>query len=240
MSFFKKLLGQEDLPPEEKARVLAEKEEKRRQKEAALQASQRQKQEKQAAEMQLMEKYFGKSSGMFNKMNFSVYKLAIYYFENNIKRTSEEVLAAIPAEYDKTKKREIKGMLIATSERLVFVTSGIGHGEFSEVLEYHKMNGISLAADGFTQKELLIDYGRSRKVFDDIVNDDKFKYFINIVRNKINEAKRKPAPTKARTKQSAPPQVSKYEQLSQIAKLRDQGVLTEEEFQREKEKILNS
>jgi CRISPR/Cas system-associated exonuclease Cas4 (RecB family) len=226
MSFFKKLFGQEDLPPEEKARVLAEKEEKRRQKEAA--------------EMQLMEKYFGKSSGMFNKMNFSVYKLAIYYFENNIKRTSEEILAAIPAEYDKTKKREIKGMLIATSERLVFVTSGIGHGEFSEVLEYHKMNGISLAADGFTQKELLIDYGRSRKVFDDIVNDDKFKNFINIVRNKINEAKRKPAPKKAKTKPSAPPQISKYEQLSQIAKLRDQGVLTEEEFQREKEKILNS
>ena len=33
---------------------------------------------------------------------------------------------------------------------------------------------------------------------------------------------------------------SKYERLAQIAKLRDQGILTEEEFQREKEKILNS
>ena len=171
-------------------------------------------------------------------MNFSVYKRAILQFENNLKMDGEQVLAAIPAEYDKTKKREIKGMLIATDQRLIFVTSGIGHGEFSEILEYKRMNGISLAPDGLGQKELLIDYGRSRKIFDDIVNDKRFNIFLNIVRDKINEAKRNP--TTRRTTQAKPQKTEdKYELLEKIAKLHKQGILTDEEFQAEKQKILN-
>lgn len=139
-----------------------------------------------------MEKYFGKSTGFFNKMNFSLYKSTISHFEKDIKSPDEEVLIAIPAEYDKTKKREIKGMLIATSHRLIFVTHGIGQGEYSEIFEYKKIIRISLAPDGLGQKELLIVYGRSRKIFDDIVNDERFKNFLNTVRNKINEMKRNP------------------------------------------------
>ena len=239
MNFFKKLLGRENLPPEEKEKVIAEQEEKKKQREDENQARQLQKQQQQEFEMQLMEKYFGKNSGFLNKVNFSVYKGAIHHFESNIKMDDEQVLAAIPAEYDKTQKREIKGMLIATEYRLLFVTSGIGHGEFSEILEYKRMNGISLAPDGLGQKELLIDYGRSRKVFDDIVNDQRFNHFLNIVRDKINEAKRKPVPR--RTTQARPQKTEdKYELLEKIAKLHEQGILTKEEFQMEKDKILNS
>lgn len=235
LSFFKKFLGQEDVSPEEKEKTLLIKEEKRQRREVEYQIGQQQKKEKEVADAQLMEKYFGKSTGFFNKMNFSLYKRTISYFEKNIKSPDEEVLIAIPAEYDKTKKREIKGMLIATSHRLIFVTSGIGHGEFSEILEYKKMNGISLAPDGLGQKELLIDYGRSRKIFDDIVNDERFKNFLNTVRNKINEIKRNPVPRKTTPTKSE----NKYELLEQIAKLHEQGILTDEEFQKEKNKILN-
>jgi hypothetical protein len=240
MSFFKKILGQEYVSEETKEKALAEKEAKRKQREAEYQTAQKRKQEKQTAEMHMMEKYFGKSTGFFNKMNFSVYKKAIIYFEQHIQNPNEEVLISIPAEYDKTKKREIKGMLISTSDRLLFVTSGIGHGEYAESFEYRKMNGISLAPDGFAQKELLIDYGRSRKVFDDIVNDDQFKTFLNTVRNKMNESKRTASPAKKTNSKSTSKSENKYDQLAQIAKLRDQGILTEEEFQKEKEKILNS
>jgi len=239
LSFFKKLLGQEYVSQEEKEKARLIKEEKRQQREAEYQIAQQRKREKQAADMQLMEKYFGKSSGFFNKVNFSLYKSTIFHFENSIKSPDEKVLIAIPAEYDKTKKREIKGMLIATSHRLIFVTSGVGHGEFSEIFDYRKMNGISLAPDGFAQKELLIDYGRSRKIFDDIVNDDQFKQFINVVRGKMNESKQITGTRQVKSKTAAPSD-DKYEKLSQIAKLRDQGVLTEEEFQIEKQKILNS
>ncbi len=239
LSFFKKLLGQEYVSPEEKEKALLIKEEKRKQREVEYQIAQQQKKKKQAADMQLMEKYFGKSTGFFNWRGFSLYKNTIIHFEKYIKSSDEEVLIAIPAEYDKTKKREIKGMLIATSHRLIFVTNGIGHGEFTEAFDYRKMNGISLAPDGFAQKELLIDYGRTRKIFDDILNDDQFKRFLKVVRSKMNESKRVTGISKAKNKAAAHSD-DKYEKLAQIAKLRDQGVLTEEEFQIEKQKILNS
>lgn len=234
MNFFKKLLAREDLPPEERERMIKEKEEKKKQREAEQQARQQKKQARKEAEKQLMEKYFGTNSGLINKMNFSLYKNAILYFEQHIKYPDEEVLISIPAEYDKTKKREIKGMLIATSDRLVFVTNGIGHGQFVEIFEYHKMNGIALAPDGFSQKELLIDYGRTRKIFDDIDDNHQFKIFLNTVTNKMNEAKRNLTTRKSTKKED------KYDLLAKIAKLHEQGILTDEEFQKEKEKILNS
>lgn len=239
LSFFKKLLGQDYVSLEEKEKAIIVKEEKRQQREVEYQIAQQQKKKKQAADMKLIEKYFGKSAGFFNRVGFSLYKSTIIHFEKYIKSSDEEVLIAIPAEYDKTKKREIKGMLIATSHRLIFVTNGIGHGEFTEAFDYRKMNGISLAPDGFAQKELLIDYGRTRKIFDDIANDDQFKQFLKVVRSKINESKRVTGISKTKNKVAAHSD-AKYEKLAQVAKLRDQGVLTEEEFQIEKQKILNS
>lgn len=239
MSFWKKVLGKEDLSPEEQERVLREKEEKRQRREAEYQAAQQLKNEKKLSEMQVMEKYFGKSTGFFTKLNLSLYKRTIQYFEEFIVNADEEVLVAIPAEYDKTKKREIKGMLIATNHRLVFVTNEIGHGELAETFEYHKMNGIALSPDGFNQKELLIDYGQSRKIFDDIVNDEQFKRFIQVVREKMHESKKRTA-TPRRSNAPSPKTDDKYEKLTQLAQLRDQGILTEEEFQNEKQKVLNS
>ncbi|WP_144553172.1 hypothetical protein [Peribacillus simplex] len=98
MSFFKKLLGQEYVLPEEKEKALLIKEEKRQQREAEYQIAQQQKKEKQAADMQLMEKYFGKSAGFFTRVGFSLYKSTIIHFEKYIKSPDEEVLIAIPAE----------------------------------------------------------------------------------------------------------------------------------------------
>jgi len=238
MSFFKKLFAREDLPPEEKEKLEREKEEKKRLREAEYQAKQEEKRKQEEAEQLLMEKYFGTKTGFLNKLNFSTYKKTILYFEQNIKLDEEEILAAILAEYDKTKKREIKGMLIATSERLVFVTNGIGHGQLVEIFEYHKMNGISYARDGLASKELLIDYGRSRKIFDDIIDDDQFKKFLNIITNKMNETKKNQS--RKTSKSSTNKEINKYDLLSKVAKLHEQGILSDEEFQKEKEKILNS
>lgn len=129
-------------------------------------------------------------------------------------------------------------MLIATSKRLIFVTNGIHQGKFVEQFEYKWMNGIFLAPDGFRQKELLIDISGYRVVFDDILNNDHFKRFMNIVREKMYESKRQSLTTSS---VSIPFQTeSKYDKLAQLGQLRNDGVLTEEEFQNEKHKILNS
>lgn len=165
LSFLKKLLGQDDLSPEEK-------------------------EEKKLTEIQLMEKYFGKSTGFFNKLNLSLYRTTIQYFEDFVINTDEEVLSAILAEYDTYGTAEdIKGLLIATSQRLVFVTNSIEHGKITEIFEYHKINRMALAPDELGQKEFLIYYGDARKKFDDILNDDHFKNFLQIVRKKIQEAR---------------------------------------------------
>ncbi|MDP9743330.1 UNVERIFIED_ORG: hypothetical protein QFZ59_005160 [Bacillus sp. B2I3] len=55
----------------------------------------------------------------------------------------------------------------------------------------------------------------------------------------MNESKQVTGISKAKNK-AATRSDDKYEKLAQIAKLRNQGVLTEEEFEIEKQKILNS
>ncbi|MFZ3591495.1 SHOCT domain-containing protein [Bacillus sp. DJP31] len=251
MSFFKKLFATEDLTPEERERQEKEKAEKKAQKEKEYQlyqerrekekeAKQAEKEKKKELELQRTVKFFGPNPGFTVKTNYTVYKNVLIYLENNVLSPTEEVLSTIPAEYDKTKKREIKGVLVATNERLIFATSGIGHGEFVEVLEYSKMNGISLAPDGFSQKELLIDYGRSRKTFDDIVNDANFTKFLAEVRQMMNQSikiGKVSKPTKAIPSQK---QEDKYETLAKLGKLRDNGILSDKEFEIEKQKILNS
>lgn len=79
----------------------------------------------------------------------------------------------------------------------------------------------------------------TRSFFDDIANDDQFKQFLNVFRSKMNESKQVTGISKDKNK-TATRSDDKYEKFTQIAKLRDQGVLTEEEFEIEKQKILNS
>ncbi len=87
-------------------------------------------------------------------------------------------------------------------------------------------------------KELFIDYNRGRKKFDDIIDDDHFKYFLNVVQKKIVEYRDKPKTAPRPAKPAG--QKDKYELLQQIASLKEQGILSNEEFEAEKKIILYS
>ena len=160
MSFLKKLLGTEPMSDEQKLereRAANEKKEKQQEeRERRISERKQQQQEKDEKNRAQQEKYFGKA-GFLNSMSLMSLSRTINYFEEFILVEGEEVLAGISAEYDKTKKREIKGMLIATNLQLHFVSNGVGSGQFHETFDYTKMNGIALAPDGFLSKELLID-----------------------------------------------------------------------------------
>lgn len=232
MSFFKKILGTQDKTPEEIEIDRIKKEEKQKARET-----------KKEMDKALQEKYIGLGFG--SGLDFLSYKGTIQYFESTVLKSDEIVLHSIKAEYDKTKKREIKGLLIATNQRLVFVSSGVGFGQYLEEFDYRKMNGIAQANDGFFEKEIYIDLGQSRKKFDDIIPDERFKEFVAVVMEQINIARNTPKNTHIRktTNSRTATEVKKadkYEALEKIAKLKEQGILTEEEFQTEKEKILNS
>jgi hypothetical protein len=251
MSFLKKLFAQEDLSPEDndkREQMKAEKKAQREKEQQQLkQQREREREEKRAEkerqkqlELLQIEKFFGPNPGFSAKTNYAIHKTILIYIERNLLSPDEKILAAIPAEYDKTQKREIKGVLLATDQKLIFGSKTF-LSEYIETFEYKKMNGISLANDGLVSKELYIDYGRSRKKFDDITNDDLFKNFLEKVREQITLAKT--TTTKTNRKQSTPSpsyNQDKYKQLEQIGKLKEQGILTEEEFQAEKQKILNT
>ena len=252
MSFLKKLFAQEDFSPEDREKLEQEKAEKKaqREKEQQLLKQQREKERdekraekerKKQLELEQIEKFFGPNPGFTTKTNYAIHKSILLYIENNLLSFDEKILATIPAEYDKTQKREIKGVLVATDQKLIFGSKTFT-SEYIETFEYKKMNGITLANDdGFATKELYIDYGRGRKKFDDITNDDLFKNFREKVREQITLAKTPITKTNRQQRPVSPTSnQDKYKQLEQLGKLKEQGILTEEEFVAEKQKILNT
>lgn len=245
MSIFKKIFSKEELSPEEQAKRELEKAEKQKQKEIKREENrriadeyraqrQREKEAEQAEELKKMERFIGPDPGFTKKTFYTAYAQTFNYL-NGLLSNNENVLSVIKAEYDKTKKREIKGLLVATDRRLIFAFIK-GHNQYIEEFSYAKVNGISLANDGWTAKELHIDYGKERKKFDDIIDDKEFKLFITAVQKQIGEHKSGKTAASTSTNNSS----DKYKQLEQLARLKDQGILSEEEFQNEKQKILTS
>jgi hypothetical protein len=252
MSLWKKILGQTDLTPEMRERMEKEKAEKKRRAEILVQqqreaaqkqkeAKQRAKAEKRARELAKVKVFYGDNPSMRDEVTYNFHKQTFYYIETNLLQPNEKVLATIEAEYDKTKKREIDGILVATNTRLIFAHYR-NSSQYVEEFDYKKIKGISMAADGFTTKELYLDYNRGRKKFDDIKNDSNLNRFIAIVREQaLSFGKTEPAIKKAPAKKSSTnDDTDKYKKLEQIGKLKENGILTEEEFQLEKKKILNS
>ena len=109
----------------------------------------------------LIAQYFGEVN-LTNRMNFSAYKHAVRYFEQELKLQDEQVLAAVTT---KMTVKKMTGILVATSHRLVFVANGIVHGRYFEVLEYDQMRGIGLSADGRNCLFLTVIRRLSLKIF---------------------------------------------------------------------------
>lgn len=240
MGFFKK----KEISAAEQERINAEKAEKERlraektaekEKQRAIDSAARaeKKEAKKAAEQAELEKFFGSNPGLYETTNFGIYRIAIDRIRNNLLELNETVIATIPVEYDTSDKKEVKGVLVATDQKLIY-SSNTAFKEFTEVMDYKTMTGISLAADGFLKKELHVTSSKEKRVFDDIKDDKHLEKLMAGVRKQISLARSGASPQQA---VSAAP--DKYQQLEQLAKLKDQGVLSDEEFQSEKTKILN-
>ncbi|MCM3718149.1 hypothetical protein [Fictibacillus phosphorivorans] len=237
MSFLKKILGLLELPPEEKAereRMQQEKAKRRveeakrwrEEKEKKREEKRLEKERKKVNKLQKIERFFGPDPSMAKILTYSSYSDTFEYVNAHLLKQEERVLGVIQAEYKRTQKREIKGVLIASEEKLIFAVVK-GNHTYIEEYDYAKMKGISLAKDGFKSKKLYIDYGRSRRKFDDIIDDEPFREFYKAVKEKIVEFRKKSKSN------------SKYKLLDQIASLKEKGILTEEEFQTEKKKLIN-
>lgn len=160
---------------------------------------------------------------------------------------TERAVATIPANYFLSTGKQLKGLLTATNQRLIFASDTIMN-ELVLELNFSEISSQSLHEDP-AFKELHIvseskkikfvissDYASLQNLIGEI--DRNIKHFecdsfvaedeLQAVENTLQET----------DSTSSKSYSDKYNLLKQVADLRDQGILTEEEFQSEKRKIL--
>lgn len=127
-----------------------------------------------------------------------------------------------------------QGMLVATDKRLIFIDKGI----FSLTVEdfpYDKITSIQYKTGIIFGEMMIYASGNQAKI--EQVDKKTVRSFAEWVRNNIEQAKLdKPDSVSPPSGNSS----NLVEQLKQLAELKKQGILTEEEFQDQKKKILGS
>lgn len=123
-----------------------------------------------------------------------------------------------------------QGILVSTNRRLVFVDKGLLYGLKVEDFPLDKITTIQYET-GFLLGEIKIHTsGNIAKI--DNVEKATARAFAEFVRNKLSQSKEATA-----TIINNQPDV--YDQLEKLAKLKEQGILTQEEFDTQKKKLLN-
>ncbi len=127
------------------------------------------------------------------------------------------------------------GILVATNTRLIFIDKGLVFGLKVEDFPYDKISSIQYST-GLLLGKLTIFASGNKAVIDN-VDKQRVRIFGDVVRNKISSKDTVETPTNQsqQKKDNSDDVVSKLERL---AKLKEQGILTEEEFNQQKLKIL--
>ena len=130
------------------------------------------------------------------------------------------------------------GILVATNRRLVFVDKGILFGLKVEDFAYDKISSIQYETGIFFGKLTIFTSG-NKAVIDNVIKA-KVRVFGDWVRSRIS------APITNSINQPSTPihnssqgKVDIADQLERLAKLKDQGILTDEEFTIQKKKLLD-
>lgn len=126
------------------------------------------------------------------------------------------------------------GILVATNRRLIFVDKGFLFGLKVEDFALDKISSIQYETGLLTGKLTIFTSG-NKAVINNIAKN-KVRTFGDFVRAKISTPK--PNYTETTHSDSDVPQKNALELLERLAKLKDQGVLTDEEFALQKKKIL--
>lgn len=130
----------------------------------------------------------------------------------------EPIEAAVAGEFD-----DVKGLAVATPQRVLFVAGTI-FKQKSESLVYEKISSVQAEA-----RRLVVYTSGNSAALDKIINANAARVFADYVRARLNDGQKTAAP---------PPADDIPAKLEQIARLRDQGILSEDEFQTQKAKLL--
>ncbi|MED4461812.1 PH domain-containing protein [Metabacillus fastidiosus] len=96
----------------------------------------------------------------------------------------EKILTFIYCEYDKSSKQEIKGYLIATNKRVLFLTKNLN---YMDKFRYQTIINVNWFKDGLLERGLKIQYGKRRLEFDEIFDIEQMKRIGNILLSKASK-----------------------------------------------------
>lgn len=141
-------------------------------------------------------------------------------------RDGERILSAVAGEYEKA-----YGAAVATDQRVVFVgrTTGLFKKLRTEQFLYSALSSVQVRQGKVLALIEVFASGNTAKI--DKVPNPAAMSFAETVNQHMATVK-SPAPTT--------PAVDVADQLTKLAKLRDDGILTEAEFQAQKQKLLGS
>ena len=94
---------------------------------------------------------------------------------------NEKALTFIFCEFDKSSKKEIKGYLIPTNKRVLFLTKNLN---FMNKFRYQTIINVNWFKDGFSERGLRVQYGKRRLEFDEMFDQEQMKKVGNIILNK--------------------------------------------------------
>lgn len=129
------------------------------------------------------------------------------------------------------------GLLVATNKRLVFVNKGIGKLKVED-FPYDKLTSIQYETGWMLGSITIFTSGNKAEIKN--VHKDQCKNFADNVRARITAVSgHASAPNVAPPSVTPPSGADVVDQLERLAKLKEQGILSDDEFRLQKEKILN-
>jgi hypothetical protein len=144
-------------------------------------------QEKEAKEKQEIISILAKVVDIDN-MNYTQYefnevKRNKQFFSSLYERvfeSNEKGLTFLFCEYDKSSKKEIKGYLIVTNKRVLFLTRDLNH---MEKFRYQTIINVNWFKDGLLERGIRIQYGKRKLEFDEIFDREQMKRVGDLILN---------------------------------------------------------
>lgn len=119
----------------------------------------------------------------YTQYEFNEVKKNKLFFKSLYERVfekNEKGLTFLFCEFDKSSKREIKGYLIVTNKRVLFLTKDLNH---MEKFRYQTIINVNWFKDGILERGLRIQYGKRKLEFDEIFDVDQMKRVGDLILN---------------------------------------------------------
>lgn len=167
----------------EKERKRAEQTEQNKQRYEAQEKQRKEKEERQRREVEaLVSQVLENNVKGATQYEMNEIKNNQQFFLNLVQRVfdpNEKALTFIFCEFDKSSKKEIKGYLIPTNKRVLFVTKNL---TFMDKFRYQTV--INWFKDGFLERGLKIQYGKRKLEFDEMFDQKQMERVGNTILNK--------------------------------------------------------